>query len=242
MFNPLIRAPVTEEALEQVKQFITSGNVKVGEKLPTETQLSSMLGVSRNTVREVFITLQAQGFIEVRRGKGAFVVDTTNVYERAFIEWFQKNEFKIQQLLEVRMTLEPYSAYLAAQKITDEEIKELENLSNDYERLIQIGANIEDIVAGDEIFHLKIIKASRNELLEFFYTNVNPALNDYRMKVFSPPSNPSASIDAHNRIVEALRERDSSKTYKAMMNHIEGAKSDIHGVAAKIAISLDQQK
>jgi GntR family transcriptional regulator, transcriptional repressor for pyruvate dehydrogenase complex len=236
MLNPVSRTPVTEEVLEKVKDLITSGQVKVGERLPTETQLSSILNVSRNTVREVFITLQAQGFIEIRRGKGAFVVDSTDFYERKFIEWFQKNEFKIQELLEVRATLEPYASFLAAQKLSDDEILELEKIQEAFIKSIHL-KKIDDMVANDEKFHLHIMKASKNELLEFFYSNVTPALHEYRRKVFSPPAEPSIAIEAHTKILKALKERNPQKTYNAMMDHIVASKEDVTGIAKMIVSS-----
>ncbi|PLS16134.1 hypothetical protein CVD28_19025 [Bacillus sp. M6-12] len=236
MFNQLSRPSVSEEVLEQIKDFITSGKVNVGEQLPTETQLSSMLGVSRNTVREAFITLQAQGYIEIKRGKGVFVIDPTDFYERTFLEWFQKNEFQIHQLLEARMTLEPYTAFIAAQKITENEIKEIEEIHEEYIGAVNSG-KIDDIVILDESFHLKIFKVSRNEILELFYTSIVPALKDYRKNVFSPTTNPQTSVEAHSNIINALKERNSQKAFGAMRDHIEEAKLNVTGVAQKIASS-----
>lgn len=236
MLNPLIRPPVTEEVLEKVKELIISEKVKVGERLPTETQLSSMLGVSRNTVREVFITLQAQGFIEIKRGKGAFVIDRSDFFKRNFIEWFKKNEIKIQELLEVRATLEPYASFIASQKITDDEITELEKIQEDFIQSIH-SENIDEMIANDERFHHIIIKASRNELIEFFYLNVVPALHEYRRKVFSPPANPIIAIAAHTKILNALKEHNSQKTYDAMMDHIKETRSDVTGIAKMIISS-----
>ncbi|MBP1154898.1 MULTISPECIES: FadR/GntR family transcriptional regulator [unclassified Paenibacillus] len=236
MINPLIRTPVTEEALEQVMELIHSGKVKVGERLPTETQLSSMLGISRSTAREVFITLQAQGFIEIKRGKGAFVIDSSDFYERKFIEWFQKNEIKIHQLLEVRMTIEPYSALIASQKITDDDIIELEKIQENFIQAIQ-AKKVEDMIALDEGFHLKIIKVCQNELLEFFYSNVIPVLQEYRRNVFSPPADPTLAIKPHYKIIQALKERDAQKTYDAMIDHIKASKTDVTGKIRKIVSS-----
>jgi GntR family transcriptional repressor for pyruvate dehydrogenase complex len=238
IFSPLSRQTVTEEALERVKAYILSGKLKEGDQLPTEIQLSEMLGISRNTVREVFITLQAQGFIEIRRGKGAFIADRSSFYQKVFIDWFRTNNVKIQQLLEVRTVLEPATTQFAAQNITDEEISELEEIHRQFSRAIRAGDTSES-VANDERFHLKIFEASRNEMLVFLYTNIMPSLHEYRVKVFSPPAKPLIAIPAHENILEALRARDSSRAFQAMLSHIEETKADVVGIARSIE-SLQQ--
>lgn len=231
--RPLSRQTVTEEALERVKAYILSGKLKEGDQLPTEIQLGKMLGISRNTVREVFIRLQAQGFIEIRRGKGVFLADRSKFYQKVFIDWFHANNVKIQQLLEVRLALEPVTAQIAAGNITDEEIRELEEIHERFKQAIEKG-DAEEAVANDERFHLKIFEASRNEMLLFFYNSLTPSLREYRMKVFSPPAQPYIAIPAHEKILDALRARDAARAHQAMLAHIEETKADVIGIARSI--------
>jgi len=71
------RTTVTEQASEEIRKYLLSGELKTGDKLATETELSVMLGVGRSTVREAIRILQAMGYVELRPGKGAFAAVTT---------------------------------------------------------------------------------------------------------------------------------------------------------------------
>jgi len=233
LLSPLSKTTVTEEVLERVKELITSGKVKTGEQLPSETQLSAMLETSRNTVREVLITLQAQGYVEIKRGKGVFVVDRSKYYVSMFMNWFKENEPHIQQLLEVREILEPSAAKLAAQRITNEEIQALDLIHQDFVRAVRNG-NIEDMALHDQKFHQHIIKASRNEMLDFFYTSMSPSLHGYLKKVFSAPAKPIPAIEVHNKILQALKSNDEEMAYKLMADHIHLSKTDMINLVKKI--------
>lgn len=240
MLNPLERTPVTEEALARIKELITSGTIPVGEKLPPEYQLVAQLGISRPSVREVLITLQAEGYIEIRRGIGAFVIDKMDFDKKKFVEWFQTNEFKIQELLEARMAIEPMAASLAAQRITDEELEQLGALYEEFVQSIK-DQKLEEIVRGDELFHELILKASRNELLYFMYSNFIPAMHDYRSRAFSPPANPYKATEAHIKIYNALKSRNADEAFQAMLFHIRESQSDIIETAQTIFYSKNEQ-
>ncbi|WP_102344955.1 FadR/GntR family transcriptional regulator [Bacillus sp. Marseille-P3661] len=233
MLKRLSRTPLTEEVYETLKGMITSKKISVGDRLPTETQLVEELGVSRSTIREVLITLQAEGFIKIKRGIGAFVIDKAEFDRNKFLEWFESNEFKIQELIEVRMGIEPIAASLAAKRITEEEIKQLEDIHDEFKKLVNKEIS-EDIVEQDEAFHSAILKAARNQGLELIYSHFIPLLHEYRSKAFSPPANPKLAIEAHQNILDAIKNRDEEKAQRVMMNHITESENDIKGTAKNI--------
>lgn len=71
--QPILKVRVFEQAVGQIRAAILSGQYKPGERLPTEADLSSVLGVGRSTVREAIRVLEAEGLVDSRRGAGTFV-------------------------------------------------------------------------------------------------------------------------------------------------------------------------
>ncbi|MFZ4453712.1 FadR/GntR family transcriptional regulator [Salibacterium aidingense] len=234
MFEKLSRTPVVEEALQVLKQKIITMNPE--ERLPPENQLVNDLGVSRQTIREVLITLQAEGYIQIRRGKGAYVMDKEDFDRKKFFEWFQNNRFKIQELIEVRLAIEPFVARLAANKMTEEEIYNLEKLYSQFLNELE-KKDAEKIVLADEAFHEAILESSRNDGLRFIYNSFIPRLHEYRSRALSPPANPNLAIKAHQNILDALKNRDDQKAYNAMTKHILESQNDVINTVQYIADS-----
>lgn len=224
MTKRLKRMSVAEEANIIIKELIA--NMEVGEQIPTETELQKTTGISRQIIREALINLQAEGYVEIRRGKGTFVIDKEEFDRKRFFEWFQNNKFEIQELIEVRMAIEPFATKLATKRITNEEIKQLVESCERLPDLIKFG-DVNEIVKEDENFHNIIINASRNEGMKLIYNSFITSLQSYRSKAFSPPANSSLVIEAHKSIVMAIKDRDPDKAADAMLNHIIESKKDI---------------
>ncbi|MFS0646088.1 FadR/GntR family transcriptional regulator [Siminovitchia sp. 179-K 8D1 HS] len=224
MSRKLSRLTVAEEAMLIIKELIS--DLGVGNQLPTESQLQKELGISRQVIREVLVNLQAEGYVEIRRGKGTFVIDKDLHDKKRFIEWFQSNKFKIQELIEIRMAIEPFAAKLAAERITDKEILMLEESCERLPELIK-SKNVEAIVKEDEHFHNIIITNTKNEGINFIYNSFITALRSYRSKAFAAPANPTLVIDAHMEILSKIKKRDPVGASIAMLKHIEESKNDI---------------
>src|SRR5690625_270505 len=175
MWKKVERPSVADEVVEQVKKQLVSGDIAVNEKLPNENKLAEMLGVSRATIREVLTILQVEGYIEIRRGVGAFAIDKEKFDRHKFIEWFRHNEFQIQELIEARIAIEPTAAYFACERIQEEELVELEKIHLDMKKAVE-HYNVEHLIKGDEKFHDCILAACQNQFLSFMYSNMVPSL------------------------------------------------------------------
>src|SRR3954454_18668041 len=108
MLERLERTPVANEVLGKLKKMIEK--MSINDRLPSEHQLMNDLGISRQTAREALITLQAEGYVKILRGKGAFVADKQKFDEKKFFEWVKSNELQIQELIEIRCAIEPLAA------------------------------------------------------------------------------------------------------------------------------------
>src|SRR5690606_39254209 len=175
----------------------------VGQQMPTEGQIVEEFGVSRQTAREVLVTLRAEGYIEIKHGLGAFATDKANGDRLRFQEWFKGNQFEIAELLEMRAAVEPFTAELAAEQITGDELAELRASVDGFEAVL-LGDDVEAKVAADEQFHGIILRASRNSGLSVFYETFIPSLREYRARVFSPPADPLLALPHHQEIFDAI--------------------------------------
>ena len=73
------RMPIVQQVVDKLKEYLFSGEIAVGDKLPVEKELCEQLGVGRGTVREAFRILEATGYVELRPGKGAFAARTSEI-------------------------------------------------------------------------------------------------------------------------------------------------------------------
>jgi GntR family transcriptional regulator, transcriptional repressor for pyruvate dehydrogenase complex len=158
-----LRVAVTDEAIEKIKDMITSGALRAGDKLPREADLAADLGLSRNSLREAVRALSLVNILDVRRGDGTYV---TSLEPRlllealSFIVDFHRDD-TLLEFLRVRRILEPAATAMAAERITDEECQGLREL------LDRVGTDpkAEDLVQNDLEFHRRIIACSGNSVL-----------------------------------------------------------------------------
>jgi len=222
------RPRLLDEVLPVLRQH--AEGLEVGQQMPTEAQIAERFGVSRQTAREVLVTLRAEGYIEIKHGRGAFTTDKVRGDRLRFQEWFNGNQFEIAELLEMRAAVEPYIAELAAERISDGELEELRASVDSFEAVL-LGDDIDAKVAADEHFHGIVLRASRNSGLSVFYETFIPSLREYRGKVFAPPADPLLALPHHRAIFEALNTRDAVLAARRMRDHIDHSKVDVRRLA-----------
>lgn len=233
------KTTLVDQALTALKSKIEASNV--GDKFPTEAQICEELGISRSTAREVLVILQAQGYIEIRRGLGTYIADKNKSDLDQFSTWFRSKKFEIQELLEMRMAIEPYVAELAAIRISEDELAELGNLFSEFEEVLRYGS-VQEKVAADEDFHGLILHASRNNGLKMFYNTFIPSLREYRSRVFSPPADPLLALGHHEKIFNAIRNRQPEVARQVMRDHVLHSKVDVDRIAQTLGVDVSDQR
>ncbi len=201
--------PLRELVLDAIREAIINGNLKPRERL-MEIQLAEELGVSRTPIREALRKLELEGFIVMIPRKGAYVADIS---------------FKdIADVYEIRAALEGLAAALAAERITDEELEDMERYlvgkaeaiaNNDMERLVDV----------DTKFHDLIYQASRNERLSNIINNLREQIQRCRATSLSVPGRMDESLLEHRAIVEAIQSRDAQLARQVAQDHIENAEN-----------------
>ena len=199
--------PLRELVFEALREAIVKGVLRPGERL-MEIQLAEEMGVSRTPVREAIRKLELEGLVAMVPRKGAYVASLSM---KDIIEVF-----------EIRGALEGLAAELAAERIGDEELEELERY------LVRITETIETddlsrMVEVDTDFHSELYKASRNERLSQAISNLREQIQRFRKTSLSLPGRMRAALEEHKKIVEAISARDGALARKLAEEHIENA-------------------
>lgn len=222
----ITRVSVTDEISRRIREMIESGTYSLGDKLPTEMELREQFGVGRSSVREALRILQAYGLVELRPGTGAFVASVTERSEEAIRSWFIEKETELDEMMEVRMAVEPLAVRLAIDKASMDEIEEIEAIHDRFAKAVENSDPLE-LATLDEAFHTAIISASHNSLLIKINQLLVDAFREYRTKAFGIPENIVDALGPHGTIVEGLMEKDRRKGEKGMQEHLRISLEDI---------------
>ncbi|HEY3345479.1 MAG TPA: GntR family transcriptional regulator [Anaerolineaceae bacterium] len=229
-------APVRifEQAVEQIRELISSGALAVGEKLPAEQELSRQLGVSRSSVREALRVLEAEGSIEIRRGSGAFIATRPPLNRRQgeLLSWLAQREETIEQVLEVRETIETLTASLAAGAIAPEALVELRGIVSQQARLSQSlngaeDAGFADLARLDALFHLAVSSASGNDIAHEIISHLIPAFNESNKAMLYLGGRAQKMESEHRAILAALEAHDAAAAGSSMRTHIQQVRKEI---------------
>lgn len=199
--------PLREIVFESMREAIIGGVLKPGERL-MEIQLADEMGVSRTPVREAIRKLELEGFVVMIPRKGAYVAGVTHK--------------DVADVFEIRAALEGLAAGLAAERVTDEEIEQMERIL-----LYKEGEepDLAHIVESDTDFHALVYKASRNERLVQILANLREQIQRFRSTSLAVPGRPKDAVAEHRAIVEALANHDIEKAQELAEAHIVTAEN-----------------
>lgn len=222
MFKEITQTKIYLQILEQIKENIISGNLKIGDRLPSERQWAEQLGVSRATIREAIRALEMIGLVRCQQGEGNFISDQfEDTFTQPLTIMFWLNHSEIREVQELRRALEIESAMLAASKMTDVQYESLEKLCT----AIEIETNESARANYDKQFHYEIAIISDNKLIKNILSSasdlIEALIKDIRIAILRDPDNFSV-IDVHHRsILNALRENEPLKAAQAMSTHMD---------------------
>ncbi|OAT82973.1 GntR family transcriptional regulator [Desulfotomaculum copahuensis] len=198
---------------ETLREAIIQGRLKPGERL-MEIQLAEEMGVSRTPVREAIRKLELEGFVVMVPRKGAYVA---GISVKDIVDVF-----------EVRAALEGLAAGLAAERITGEELEELERA---LVRIYEVSKHdLKAVVETDTSFHALIYQASRNERLTQIIANLSDQIQRFRTTSLAQPGRTKTAIEEHTKIVDAISDRNVELAQTLAREHIENAEQSLLNV------------
>ncbi|OFI06061.1 HTH-type transcriptional regulator LutR [Clostridium acetireducens DSM 10703] len=222
MFSPIKNTKVYEKVIEQIKEMIAKGTFKKGDKLPSEREMAESLKVSRTSIREALRELEIMGIIESRQGEGNFIKDNfeNNLFEPLSTIFLLK-ESNPEEILELRHIIERGSVILAAERITHEELEEIDLLFENAKN----SNSEEELVKVDITFHYKIAQASKNFLIVSILNAISFLIESFikntRKNILTEKEHKAMLIQQHRTIFTALKNHDSNAAEKAMSTHLQ---------------------
>ncbi len=206
------------QVAREIGRRIVAGIYEPTKLIEEENSLANRFSVSRSVVRDAVKILVGKGMLEVRRGIGTRVKSRSEwmLLDDDVLAWHQSAPIRsdfLDQLIEIRLLIEPKAASWAAERGSDEEHLEIENAINQME--LNIGSN-ENYVVADAQFHSAILKASNNEILVSMEGIIFSALLDSIRVTNKDPSENKISLKYHKMVAISIKKRDPEKAESSM--------------------------
>jgi DNA-binding GntR family transcriptional regulator len=203
-------AALHEQATQRLRQMLVEGQIAPGAKL-NERELCEQLKVSRTPLREAIKTLAAEGLVELVPNRGAIAVQLT--------------EADIQNTFEVMAGAQGLSGELAAQRVTPEELAEIEAMHYEM-KAAYTRRDLSNYYRLNLSIHAAINAAARNPVLTATYHQVNARLQALRFRSNLDGEKWARALQEHDRMIEALHRRDSAALRAELVAHL-GHKRDV---------------
>ena|SRR5579859_1250192 len=226
MYTPIRSNKVYEQIAEQIEQRILKGELRSGDRLPTERELAEQFQASRTAVREAMKTLAQKGLVDMRPGRGTIVIDGTSQAMRHSLGLMMRvgQVSGSENLVEVREILEPEIAALAAIRATAVHIAALR------EAVTIMDASLDDAdtyIAADNDFHRALAKATQNDLILTFVDSIVYLLSEQRKHIFSVSGGSARGQIYHKLLLDTILRRDPEAARAAMRAHLHQVRADV---------------
>lgn len=221
----------TEDVVARVSELIKRAELKPGDRLPPERELSKQLGVSRPSLRAGLRTLSSMGVLRSRQGAGTFVADGPPTLDSEPLRLLAAlHGFSFNHMFEARSILEVGAAGLAAEHATGEQLATLAD------EIAEMYASLNDpqqYLVHDIRFHRAVAAASCNPTLATLVEMVSAVLYERRRDTIERAHDFTESLELHQQVYRAIRARQPEEARAAMREHI---------VRAQQAFALEEKE
>lgn len=212
--TPIKSESLVQTVINRITDAIISGELKPGDKLPTEVELMATLQVSRNTVREAIRTLIAYGVVEIRRPEGTFVCNNSspNMLSPLLYQTILAGGGSHEYILELRQIVDVGITQLIRERgLSEADREELEHLNNEYEyELRSENYSVQRVLDKDIEFHKAVAAATHNPFIAMLHDFVADVTTESRYrtiaKVFEE-NDREYLIKTHRLTLDALEKK-----------------------------------
>ncbi len=220
--QPIKPKKISDQVFEQIRELIFRGQLKAGEQLLPERELSEAMQVSRTTVRNAINKLVVLGLLEHKQGQGTFVRFPDTRLDNPLAAAMEVEDATIADLLEVRMGLECNAAALAAQRANEEDLRFMD--ASLEEMRVEVASGRLGTEA-DTAFHMALAYATKNPvhvyIMKNFYDFLFVGIKKNLSHLYEDPANIDQILSQHSEIIEAIRKKDAQDALQAMHRHIQ---------------------
>ena len=220
-FESIPRTNIPKIIVSKIKEKIFSGELKPGDKLPSERELVNNFNTSRITITEAIRMLETVGLVEVKSGKGggSFVKEINSAYYADFLsDMLVQGLLSISEITETRLLLEPPVAKLSAERANEEDISRMRECINEAKLYILEEKRPRSININ---FHNLVAKSIHNKMIYFEVTSITRIM--VKNVDYSTLDNHDvlSTIERHEKIFNAIRMHKPEEAFKEMYNDIE---------------------
>jgi GntR family transcriptional repressor for pyruvate dehydrogenase complex len=227
-FEVVARSTLPEEIANRLLEQIRAQQLRPGDKLPAERNLARMMEVSRPVLREALRALALMRVVDIRQGDGTYITSLEPQQLISHLDFvFSKDSIALVQLLEARRVIETGNVRLAAIRITDDQVAELEQLLHSMAACVDDPDRFREL---DIAMHTAVCAAAGNFLLLQFMNIISALGRVSRERTGGLRAVRDASLDDHRRIVEALRRHDPDAAEAAMRSHLDHVDAGLKSV------------
>ncbi|MGC9469279.1 MAG: FadR/GntR family transcriptional regulator [Anaerolineae bacterium] len=204
----LSRDRLVDRVIEAIKDYIVANDLRDDSRLPSETELSQSLDVSRNVVRQAISALEVIGLLRTEHGRGTFVAEpgsSSNLFENLSL-WLDLDNLDNHSYYEIRLGLEYGIFHLVIENASDDDLDELDRITTK-----MVGASGDELDSYHRQYHKALLDATGN----YFLASVGMLLYHYMFWLYANapsvgrvPKADSATV--HRRLTQGLRRRDPS--------------------------------
>jgi GntR family transcriptional regulator, transcriptional repressor for pyruvate dehydrogenase complex len=217
--EPIRKTRVAEQVADRIRVLILDSTFPAGQPLPGERQLAEQFGVSRGSVRDALRVLETIGLLVSRHGQGTFPqeLDVDRLVAPLASVLTYRHDLE-DELLDVRRMFEPAVARVAATRITQEDLVDLERILDAQRRKLKTR---QLAIVEDTAFHGVLARATRNRVVVGIMATLNDLLVESRKLALKQEGRPGRSMQGHEAVVAALQRRDADAAAEAMRHHID---------------------
>jgi GntR family transcriptional repressor for pyruvate dehydrogenase complex len=225
MYLPVQTERLYQQIVQQIELRFVTGELKVGDQLPSERELAEQFGVSRIAVREAVKALREKGLVEIRPGRGTFITNGTQGVIRHSLGLLMKvgSVGASPNLVEVREIMEPEIAGLAAERINDEQIAAMTKAVDLMDSALE---NVNEFVEADLDFHLALAEATQNPIIPILMNSIIDLLREQRKRIALVDGGLSRGQYHHKKILASILRHDSKAARLAMQHHLLQVRKD----------------
>jgi GntR family transcriptional repressor for pyruvate dehydrogenase complex len=238
--QPIKKVRLSDSVIDAIEAMIDAEQLKPGDKIFSEHELTRRLQVSRASVREAIRILEVTGRVTVKHGKGVYLADYSASRFEPFVAWLQNNEQSLNDSFELRLIIEPDIAALAAQRAEETDIDEL-NTAHKYFTTCAADANTTEIIKSDRNFHRLLAGASKNRALSMLMHSITTSLPGDWISSLHTPGRIKKTITEHGEVLKAVTHSDSNQARHCMHSHLTNAWADIRNFMHQHTTTVEER-
>lgn len=225
-FEVIAPARAVDEIEAQIRDMVANGQLKPGDKLPSERDLATRLNVSRNTLREALRTLERAGIIEMKKGAsgGAYILHgSSSAIVTGFCDLYHLGALTPQQLTEARIWLSEIVVRIACERATEEDLQALD-ANIQAATLADAAGRFDERQKLNREFHVILARTTRNPIIESTVEGVMEVMGLFINRI-GPSENPF-TLPSRSRFMKSLRARNADDAVKELRLHLIGLQTE----------------